>query len=131
MRRRVHRSDSNQKEITDALEQLPGVSFFVASNVGDGFPDLVVGYRGVNYLFEIKSSAKKKLTKAQKVFFQQWYGTVYRVDSFDEIFSIINEQKKNRAVNESQPGNNTNNKHKNKNHSSSSSSSSSISEAAL
>lgn len=48
MRRRA-RVDDNQAEIVKVLRQL-GATVRPTHTVGDGFPDLVVGWRGKNYL---------------------------------------------------------------------------------
>ena len=47
--RRAARVDSNQKEIVKTLRSIPGVK------VEPGHDDILVGYRGVTYWFEIKS----------------------------------------------------------------------------
>ena len=61
--------DANQSEIVRTLRALAGVSVFVI-----GRPvDLLVGYRKVNYLLEVKMPAAK-LTPVQKRFFIDWKG---------------------------------------------------------
>src|SRR4030095_4423402 len=56
MRRRA-RVDENQRAIVDWLRR---VGTFVQSlaPLGDGVPDLLVGFRGVWYVFEIKDGTK-------------------------------------------------------------------------
>ena len=51
--RYARRVDTNQAEIVQALRQI-GAHVRDTSQVGDGFPDLVVSWRGVNILVEIK-----------------------------------------------------------------------------
>jgi hypothetical protein len=60
----VHgKPDANQHEIVDALQD---VGAFVQSlaDVGNGVPDLLVGFRGMWFVLEVKS-AGGKLTSAQ------------------------------------------------------------------
>jgi Holliday junction resolvase len=45
------RIDKNHKEIVTALRKL-GYSVFNTSSVGQGFPDIIVGSEGKNYLFD-------------------------------------------------------------------------------
>jgi hypothetical protein len=47
------RADGNQAEIVAALKRI-GASVHDTHRVGDGFPDLVVGYRGATGLLELK-----------------------------------------------------------------------------
>jgi len=51
MARRAARVDANQKEIVTMLRRM-GYSVAVTSDCGKGFPDIVVGRSGKNYLFE-------------------------------------------------------------------------------
>ena len=51
-RRRKDRIDDNQTEIVKALRSIPGVG------VMTGMDDILVGYKGVTYWFEIKDPAK-------------------------------------------------------------------------
>lgn len=46
---------------------------FDAADVGGGFPDLVVGFRGRTYLLEVKR-AKGKLRASQVAFRDSWRG---------------------------------------------------------
>ena len=58
--------DSNHTDIRDALRRVPGCRVFDTADVGDGFPDLVVGFMGIIRLMEIKdgtlSPSRRKLT---------------------------------------------------------------------
>lgn len=62
---------------------------FVLSAVGKGLCDLLVGVRGVNYLLEVKRSAKEQLTEDQVKFFQTWTGHKARVNSADEALQAV------------------------------------------
>jgi len=89
---RARRIDSNQNLIVKQL-RIMGVSVYVSSMLGKGFPDLVLGIRGVNYLIELKDGSKvksaKKLTKDEQVFFDTWKGGVYKCENLDEILNVI------------------------------------------
>lgn len=69
------RKDTNQEAIVKALREV-GASVFVTNN--KSLPDLVVGFRGVNYLMEVKNE-KGKLTPDQIDFFHTWEGQVVTV----------------------------------------------------
>ena len=83
-----HRADGNQKEIVDALRDI-GASVLVLSQVGGGCPDLMIGWRGKNYLLEVKTP-KGKLRLGQKEFFDTWRGRAFIVRSADEVLELIN-----------------------------------------
>lgn len=95
----IRRTDDNQKDIVQKLRCIPDMSVFSTHIVGKGFPDIVVGYGGRNYLFEIKDGSKpksaQKLTKAEELFHGLWEGQVNIVRNFDEIITIINKNHKN------------------------------------
>jgi hypothetical protein len=58
--------------------------------VGNGAPDLALGYFNKNYLIEIKSLGRaKKLTLPEAEFIADWRGQVDVVTSLDEILKII------------------------------------------
>jgi len=83
------RSDNNQQEIVKALRAI-GVSVAITNQVGCGFPDLVCGYRGKNYLIEIKNKETYgKLNTEQLIFRDKWNGKIAVVTSVDEAYEII------------------------------------------
>ena len=86
------RIDANQKEIVSALRKV-GASVAVTSNVAGGFPDIVAGFQGRNYLIEIKDGSKppsgRKLTPDEIEFHQKWFGQISVVNSVDEAISLI------------------------------------------
>ena len=92
MPNRARKIDDNQTLIVKQLRKC-GVSVFITSMVGKGFPDLLIGTAGRNYLIELKDGAKsasrKKLTDDEKVFFDYWAGQVDKCESFEEIAKII------------------------------------------
>lgn len=89
---RARKTDSNQSHLVDQMRKL-GMSVFITSGVGNGFPDAVVGIRKKNYLFEIKDPAKppscRKLTPDEQDFFNKWKGEVYKVETIDDVLKII------------------------------------------
>ena len=90
--RRAARVDDNQRRIVSALRQI-GATVFVTSSLGGGFPDLVVGYRGKNFLLEIKDGekipSKRRLTRDEEAFILSWNGSVDVVKSVDEAILAV------------------------------------------
>jgi len=86
--RRGKRIDNNQQSIVKALRQIPGVTVQVDMS------DILVGYRGHNYWFEIKSSKLKTeeryLKDSQKKLLKSWRGHYQVVHTLDEIINEIN-----------------------------------------
>ena len=89
---RAAKTDKNQSEIIARLRSI-GASVHSTASMGKGFPDLVVGYRGRNFLFEIKDGSKppsaRKLTADQVRFHQTWAGKIHIVNSMDEAMNIL------------------------------------------
>ena len=92
--RRAAKVDANQTEIVNALRQV-GASVQSLAATGKGVPDLLVGFRGVNWLLEIKDGRKvksaRKLTEDQVVWHQIWRGRVYVVESVEQAVKILGE----------------------------------------
>ena len=90
--RRAARVDDNHAEIIRALLAV-GATVVDTSAVGAGCPDLLVGYRGVNFLIEIKDGAKPKsarqLTQAQESWFALWRGRAAVVIDVDEALAVV------------------------------------------
>jgi hypothetical protein len=74
---RARAVDENQQTVVKALRAL-GISVQVLSMVGNGFPDLLVGYQGRNYLVELKDGRKppsgRKVTPKEKEWANAWQG---------------------------------------------------------
>lgn len=85
--RRAARTDANHTIIVNALRQV-GASVQDLANVGKGCPDLIVGYRGNNYLIEVKMN-RGKATLAQLEWHGAWRGQVAVVRSVDEALRLI------------------------------------------
>jgi hypothetical protein len=92
--RRKARIDANQNEIVKALRQIPHLSVAITSQLGQGFPDLVIGYRGKNYLIELKDGSKapsvRRLTQDERTFHDQWFGSIFVCDSLEAILKVLN-----------------------------------------
>jgi hypothetical protein len=85
---RAARIDTNHKEIVDKLRCIPNVSVRSVAQL-KGFCDIIVGYRGRNYLFEIKKDGKSKLTDKEKIFQDTWHGQVLTIYNIDDILKLI------------------------------------------
>lgn len=92
--RRAAKVDRNQAEIVEALRAI-GCSVQSLAAVGVGCPDLLVGYRGVNWLIEVKDGDKppsaRKLTHDQEIWHFAWRGQKAVVTSADDAIKIVTE----------------------------------------
>lgn len=84
--------DGNHDHIKHSLKKI-GCSVADTADMGDGFPDLVVGCRGINYLFEVKdpaaSNQRRKLTPDQRVFFEGWRGQVHKIETVTDAMDVM------------------------------------------
>jgi len=91
--RKAAKIDDNQKAIVNVLRQI-GASVQSLAATGKGVPDLLIGYRGINYLMEIKDGNKvpsaQKLTIDQEHWHSLWRGSVHIVNSIDQALKILN-----------------------------------------
>lgn len=91
MRKRAA-TDRNQSVIVNALRRV-GCTVYCTHQLGDGFPDIVVGFRGVNYLLEIKDGHKppsaQRLTPDERKFHEAWQGSVTVVNSIDAALHAV------------------------------------------
>ena len=92
MPRRAARVDDNQQEVVEALLKA-GASVLYLHGVGMGAPDICIGFRGKNWLLELKDGDKRpsarKLTPMQERWHQQWRGHVAVVKDVDEALAAI------------------------------------------
>lgn len=92
--RKYGKVDGNQKEIVDQLRQIPGVSVESISSMGNGLPDLMIGFKARTYLIELKDGSKlpsqKRLTEDEQEFFDNWTGHVAKCESIEEILKVLN-----------------------------------------
>lgn len=79
------RRDANESAIIDALR---AVGATVEQLSGPNVPDLLVGYRGANWLFEVKTP-KGKESDGQKSWSLGWMGTGYVVRSPEQALELI------------------------------------------
>ena len=92
--RKQGRTDDNQTAIVAALRKI-GASVAITSSVGDGFPDLLVGYRGTTTLLELKNPKRpkhrQKLTEAEAYFMANWKGGPAMVvkDEHEAIAAVL------------------------------------------
>lgn len=85
--RRAAKIDRNHVEIVAALRGV-GASVQDLAAVGKGCPDLLVGYRGHNFVIEVKAP-KGTSTPAQVAWHAEWRGAVRIVRSVDDALKII------------------------------------------
>ena len=88
----MKRTDSNHKEILEHIRKR-GATAFSTHAIGKGFPDIVMGYEGRNYLIEVKDGSKppsaRKLTEAEVLFHEKWKGKVHIVNNTIEVDLIL------------------------------------------
>jgi len=83
--RRAARVDANQMQIVSALRAAGAYVWIIGLPV-----DLLVGYKNHTFLVEIKTDSKKRLTKLQADFFENWSGsTLARIDSPEAALRMI------------------------------------------
>lgn len=79
------RVDKNQSEIVNALRAAGAYVWVIGLPV-----DILVGYNNHTYLVEIKDGPKKRLTKLQQDFFENWTGgTLCRIDGPEAALRMI------------------------------------------
>ena len=79
------RVDANQTQIISALRAAGAYVWIIGLPV-----DLLVGYKNHTFLVEIKTDSKKRLTKLQADFFENWSGsTLARIDSPEAALRMI------------------------------------------
>jgi hypothetical protein len=81
------RVDANQSEIANALRRA-GATVHDTHEVGRGFPDLVVGFRGINYLIEVKVPGEK-LNPVESDWHVFWRGRSSVVSTVGGALAVI------------------------------------------
>ncbi len=91
--RRAAKIDGNQPEIVDALRDIPGVTVQV------GMDDILVGYKGITYWFEIKEPEcvsnvtgqvqPSKIKDSQHKLLAEWKGHYQIVWHIQQILKAI------------------------------------------
>lgn len=94
MRKYAH-VDANHKDVSAGLEKM-GASVLSMAPLGNGAPDLLAGYDGMNFALEVKNPkaarGKKQglaLTDDEKRFHEQWKGQVHVVTSPEEAVQLV------------------------------------------
>jgi hypothetical protein len=93
--RRAARIDPNQREIVEALRRL-GCSVQPLHTVGGGVPDLLVGWRGRNFLLEVKrpfgprgGASAVSLNDEQRLWHEVWRGHAAVVRTVDDALEAV------------------------------------------
>lgn len=90
--RKKARVDANQNEIVETLRAV-GATVLHLHQLGEGCPDICVGYRGENFLLELKDGSKppsrRRLTDDEHEWHETWRGQVDTVaDPVDALLVI-------------------------------------------
>lgn len=84
--------DANHTAIVRALKAV-GASVQSLAMVGNGCPDLLVGFRGQNFALEVKdgekSPSRRVLTPDEEDWHSEWRGSVVTVHTVDEALRTI------------------------------------------
>jgi hypothetical protein len=83
--RRAARVDANQEQIVSVLRAAGATVLIIGLPV-----DLLVGFKNHTFLVEIKTDSKKRFTKLQTDFFENWSGgTLARIDNPEAALRMI------------------------------------------
>lgn len=86
------RTDKNQTEIVKMARSF-GASVQHLHTIGKGCPDILVGFRGKNFLWEIKDGSKppskQKLTRDEMDWHYAWQGSVQIITCVDDVIAIL------------------------------------------
>src|SRR4030067_1280048 len=85
--RQIAKVDRNQPAIVEELRGA-GASVQLLHTVGQGCPDILIGWRGVNLLVEIKSDVGK-LTDDARRSFGEWRGQVTIVRTVEDARRLL------------------------------------------
>jgi len=84
--------DANHKAIVKGLRDA-GATVQSLAALGKGAPDVLVGFRRLNYTLEIKNPlmppSKRKLTEAEEEWHDEWRGQVTVVETLEQALSAI------------------------------------------
>ncbi len=84
---RAAKVDANQAEIVKALRKA-GATVQHLHKVGEGCPDLLVGFKCENYLLEVKQP-KGKTNAIQDKWHSEWNGCSFVVRTVEEALDAI------------------------------------------
>lgn len=90
--RRQPKLDSNHNQTVSGL-RAAGCSVLSLASLGNGAPDLLVGYKGQNWLIEMKDGkkppSKRRLTADEVSFADRWRGQTAVAHSLDEALRVV------------------------------------------
>jgi len=90
--RRAANTDNNHAETVKYLRSL-SMSVQPLASVGSGVPDLLVGFRGVNVLIEMKDGekvpSKRVLTADQEQWHAKWAGQVHVANDKEAAARVV------------------------------------------
>jgi len=93
--RRAGKIDDNQTAIVNAL-RAHGASVSITSAVGQGFPDLCIGFGGRTFILELKDGSKspsrRRLTPDQVKFKNAWQGQYAVVETIEQAIAAITKE---------------------------------------
>lgn len=88
--------DENQPDIVEACRKA-GASVAHLHTCGRGIPDLLIGWHDINLLFEVKDGSKepskRKLTKEQIKFHNNWKGRIYVIESVEDAVVALERER--------------------------------------
>lgn len=85
--RRAAKVDNNHSAIVEALRRA-GCSVQSLAQIGDGCPDLLVGFRGSNFILEEKTK-RGELSQRQVLWHSLWRARVHVVRSPEEALRAV------------------------------------------
>lgn len=81
--------DANESRIVSYLRNM-GCTVQLLHGTTTGLPDLLVGFRKQNFLFEIKTENGKR-SPGQIRWHENWRGQVHTIRTIDEAIDILNQ----------------------------------------
>lgn len=88
------RKDANHTAIVQNFRDL-GATVLDTAQLGNGAPDILIGYQGHNVAIEIKDGSKppskRALTIDEQEFHADWNGWIEIVYSVDDVVRIVNQ----------------------------------------
>lgn len=85
------RRDLTHAEVRDGMREVYGAKAVLdTADLGDGFPDLVLGARGVTFMLEVKKDTKAEMQPRQIELMVAWRGGPWLVvvsfrDAFEQV----------------------------------------------
>jgi len=93
--RRRGKVDRNHGDIVDALRQA-GATVESLADLGNGIPDLLIGFRGQNFVAEVKDGllppSRQRLTDDEVLWHRTWNGQIAVVRSVSEALALLRER---------------------------------------